>query len=380
MSAGAVRDFLSRHGLAASRDLGQNFLVDDALAERLVARAGVAEGDAVIEIGTGLGILTRALAARARRVATLEVDAGLVRALRAEAVLPENVALRHADALDVDLAALARELGAPVRLVANLPYSVSAPLLRRLLDLRGDLVDWSVMIQRDVAERLVARPGSRDYGSLAILHAVTVDVSRESELGPRCFHPVPRVHSSFVRIRPLAAPPLGRRGARGARAPGAGGLRAAPQDPRQRAARSRVGGRPGGAGPRGGGNRSARSRRARRAGALRGPGPSPRGGGCGRGAGSGLMERAALFEALRELAESCGMAVRGIGPGGDVATASGVCRVRGQWWVMLAEGDPLDARIAVLADALRTHAAAELEDRYLPPALRDLLDPGGSGA
>ena len=102
----------------------------------------------MIEIGAGLGTLTRALAARAARVVAIEIDAGLVRALRAERVLPDNVELLHADALSADLAGLVR---GPTRLVANLPYSVASPLLRRLLDLRGELIDWSVMLQREVA-------------------------------------------------------------------------------------------------------------------------------------------------------------------------------------------------------------------------------------
>ncbi len=202
----AVRAILSRHGLAPSKDRGQNFLVDPRVAESLVDLAGVVSDDSVIEIGTGLGILSRALAARAERVLTLEIDAGLVRALGEEALLPENVTLRHQDALDVSWPALVRESGA-TRVVANLPYAVSAPLLRRLLDLAGALRDWSVMIQRDVADRLLAEPGSRDYSSLTVLHRLCVVPRREREIASGDFHPVPGVRSSFVRMRPVAAPP-----------------------------------------------------------------------------------------------------------------------------------------------------------------------------
>jgi 16S rRNA (adenine1518-N6/adenine1519-N6)-dimethyltransferase len=209
VSRGSVRDFLARHHLLARRDLGQNFLVDESLAERLVALSGVEPGDAVVEIGTGLGVLTRALARRATRVATIEVDAGIVRALRAEGSLPANVELLHADALQVDLAGLAAELAPRVRLVANLPYAISGPLLRRLLDLRTHLLDWSVMVQREVAARLLARPGTRAYGSLSVLHGLTVVVHRELELPPGCFQPVPRVRSTFLRIEPLDAPLVG---------------------------------------------------------------------------------------------------------------------------------------------------------------------------
>ena len=206
MRASEIRGFLKRHGLLARRDLGQNFLCDERLAARLVSLAGVEPGDSVVEIGTGLGCLTRALAAQARRVVTLEVDAGLVRGLGAEGCLPGNVELLHADVLRSDLGDLVAGCEAPVRLVANLPYSISGPVLRRLLDLRGTLVDWSVMLQREVAARLLAGPGSRDYGSLTVLHRLTVEVGKALSLEPPCFFPVPKVRSSFLRMRPLAKP------------------------------------------------------------------------------------------------------------------------------------------------------------------------------
>ena len=203
MTPSEVRAFLARNQLAAHRDRGQNFLVDDRLAAKLVGLAGVEAGDTVLEIGTGLGLLSQALAARASRVVSVEIDAGLVRALRAERTLPGNVELVHADALAVDLQGLVANAAGPVRVVANLPYAAASPLLRRLLDLRDVLADWSVMLQREVAERVAAQPGTRAYGSLAVLHAWTVSVQRALDLHPRCFHPVPRVTSRFLRLTPL---------------------------------------------------------------------------------------------------------------------------------------------------------------------------------
>jgi 16S rRNA (adenine1518-N6/adenine1519-N6)-dimethyltransferase len=204
----AIREQLERRGLRAARDRGQNFLVDPRIAEAIAAAAPVEAEDAVIEIGPGLGVLTRALAARARRVAAIEIDAGMVRALREEGGLAANVDLIHADALEVDLGALAASLGAPVRVVANLPYAVSSPLLRRLLDLRGVLRGWLVLVQREVAARLVARAGTRDYGSLAVLHALAVRIERVRDLPPACFFPAPRVTSTLVRATPLDSPAL----------------------------------------------------------------------------------------------------------------------------------------------------------------------------
>jgi 16S rRNA (adenine1518-N6/adenine1519-N6)-dimethyltransferase len=203
----AVRELLERHGLLARRDLGQNFLVDPALARKLVARAGVTGADWVLEIGAGLGLLTRALAERARRVVALEVDAGLVRALRAGEGLPANAELHHADALEVDLRTLLPPEG-PARVVASLPYAIASPLLRRVLDLRDRLEGWSVLVQREVAERLGATVGSPGYGSLAVLHALTVRVESHLDLHPRCFYPVPRITSRFVTVRPLSRPLL----------------------------------------------------------------------------------------------------------------------------------------------------------------------------
>lgn len=205
MSASRARAFLEQHGLAAHRERGQNFLHDERVAERLVTLAGVTAEDAVIEIGTGLGMLTRVLATRARRVETIEVDSGLVRALR-ESGLPPNVRLHHADALDVDLAGLLAELGPPARVVANLPYSVATPLLRRFLDLSDGLRGIAVMVQRELAQRIRARPGSADYGSLAVLHAFRVALGEALDLPGSCFFPAPRVTSTFVCMSPLETP------------------------------------------------------------------------------------------------------------------------------------------------------------------------------
>lgn len=209
MERSELRALLDARGLRLRSELGQNFLTSDARAEQLVQQAGVEPSDCVIEIGTGLGVLTRALAARAHEVISIEIDAGLVRALREESLLPGNVELLHEDALDRDLAALAmaRGQGRPLRLVANLPYSSATPLLRRMLDWRDVFVDWSVMVQRELAARITSQCGEKDYGSLAALHHLCADVEAADELAPDAFFPVPRVRSAFVRVRPHRSGP-----------------------------------------------------------------------------------------------------------------------------------------------------------------------------
>ena len=126
------RALLRRRGLHLSRELGQNFLTEHQTADRLAAAAGVRAGDSVIEVGVGLGALTRALAARGASVVGIEIDSGLVRALQEEeGLLPSGAELIHGDALDLDWHALIDRLPAPVRVVANLPYSAATPLFLR---------------------------------------------------------------------------------------------------------------------------------------------------------------------------------------------------------------------------------------------------------
>ncbi|MEW6218283.1 MAG: 16S rRNA (adenine(1518)-N(6)/adenine(1519)-N(6))-dimethyltransferase RsmA [Thermodesulfobacteriota bacterium] len=202
-----VREVLDRQGLAPSRRLGQNFLVHPGLAQRIVDQAGIEAGDLVVELGVGLGALTNLLAARAHTVVGLEIDAGLVRWHQEAAGLAANVRLLHADLLHFDLASLAAEEGRPLKIVANLPYSVSSPFLFRLLDLRS-AVAWAViMLQKEVATRLAALPGSRDYGILSVLLGACARVQTLFTVGAAHFHPRPRVDSAVVRVTFLPPPP-----------------------------------------------------------------------------------------------------------------------------------------------------------------------------
>jgi len=202
VSPAEIRDFLERHGLAAHRSRGQNFLHDDELADKLARLAGVGPEDAVLEIGTGLGILTRALARHARRVVTIEIDSGLIRGLEADALLPENVELIHADAVALDWEPWIGGSPGPWRVVANLPYSAATPILRRLLDEGPRLAGWGVMVQRELAVRVSAEVGARDYGSFSVLHQLCARQTGAVDLHGRCFYPVPRVVSRFVCMAP----------------------------------------------------------------------------------------------------------------------------------------------------------------------------------
>jgi 16S rRNA (adenine1518-N6/adenine1519-N6)-dimethyltransferase len=154
-----------------------------------------------LEIGAGSGALTLPLAARAHRVTAIELDNVLADRLQARA--PANITLVRADALTADLGVLA----APgSRLVGNLPYAISSPLLRRFLDLRGRVPDMHVMLQAEVARRIAAAPGGKDYGILSVLYALVADVDVPLRFPPGAFAPPPRVSSALLRVRFLDRP------------------------------------------------------------------------------------------------------------------------------------------------------------------------------
>ena len=164
--------------------------------------SGLTPEDAAVEIGPGLGELTRPIAAVARRTVALEVDRGLVRAL-VDAELPESVEVRHQDALSADLGGICRELGQPCVLLGNLPYRISGRLLGALLGPRNPFRRWAFMLQAEVAERLLAEPGERAYGTLSVWASLFCRPERALELSPHEFVPRPRVRSTFLVFDPV---------------------------------------------------------------------------------------------------------------------------------------------------------------------------------
>jgi len=199
MTHAPTKKFLKRQGLAPHKKLGQNFLVHERTPKRIVDLAGLRPEDRVIEVGVGLGALTRPLAAACATVVGLEADAGIVRLHQEQQDLPANVELIHADVLKVDLAALAAP-GERLKIVANLPYSISSPFLFRLIDHAG-LMDFAVvMLQKEVALRLMAQPGSKEYGAPTVLLAACAEVRPLLAVNPAEFHPRPKVDSLVIRI------------------------------------------------------------------------------------------------------------------------------------------------------------------------------------
>jgi 16S rRNA (adenine1518-N6/adenine1519-N6)-dimethyltransferase len=177
--------------------LGQNFLADPNLLDAIVRDAALVGTDTVLEVGAGEGVLTERLASAAAHVHTVEIDRRLEPALAPLAALP-NVSLHWGDAMKLDLG---RFEPAPMAMVANLPYSVATPLILRTIELLPSLASWTVMVQREIADRLRAAPGSRTYGSPSVQVQLACEVELVRKVDPAVFRPRPRVDSAILRLR-----------------------------------------------------------------------------------------------------------------------------------------------------------------------------------
>lgn len=203
-----LRDVIASHGLEAKKSLGQNFLLDLNLTSKIARLAGDISGHDVLEVGPGPGGLTRGLlAAGARRVVALEKDPRCMAVLaQIAAAYPGRLDVFNADALDFDIRG---QLTGPVRVVANLPYNVGTELLVRWLTPKDWPPFWSsltLMFQKEVAERIIAKPGTKAYGRLGILAQWKSNPSVVMELPPEAFTPPPKVHSAVVHLEALAEP------------------------------------------------------------------------------------------------------------------------------------------------------------------------------
>ena len=201
----ALREVIRRHGLAARKSLGQNFLLDLNLIARIARAAGPLAGVNVVEVGPGPGGLTRALlAAGAASVTAIERDDRCVAALaELAAAYPERLRIISGDALEIDPAALAP---VPRRIVANLPYNIATALLLRWLPGLGGYESLTLMFQKEVARRLTAVPRTKDYGRLSVLVQWIAEVTPLFDIAPTAFVPAPKVTSTLVRIVARAEP------------------------------------------------------------------------------------------------------------------------------------------------------------------------------
>ncbi len=204
-----IRALLARHKFRFSKSMGQNFLTAAWVPEDIAASAGLDEKTGVLEIGPGVGCLTRELSKRAGRVLCIELDKALKPILKETLSDCENVEILYANALKEDLAALARERLPGLRPVvcANLPYNITSPALTAIIE-AGCFETVTVMIQREVARRICAGPGSADYGAFGIFVQWHMETELLFDVPPSCFVPQPKVTSSVIRLTRREQPPV----------------------------------------------------------------------------------------------------------------------------------------------------------------------------
>ena len=193
--------------MRARKRFGQHFLHDPAVIERIVAAIAPRRGESLVEIGPGHGALTEPVLAAGEALDVIEIDRDLAAALQLRYAAQPGLRLHAGDALEFDYSALARERGQRLRIIGNLPYNISTPLLFRLLAHSAQISDMHFMLQKEVVERIVAAPGSRQYGRLGVMLAPRVRALRLLEIGPGAFRPAPRVWSALLRLEALPETP-----------------------------------------------------------------------------------------------------------------------------------------------------------------------------
>lgn len=196
-----LTSILQRHGIGLSKSLGQHFLIDKNHLSKIVAAAGIQPGETVLEIGPGAGVMTRLLAAQAETVYTIELDRRMISVLDETLSDVDNVTVVHGDALTVDWNIAFRD-NVDTRLVANIPYQITSPLLIRILESKPSFVHATVLVQKEVAERVVASAGSKVYGALSCVAQFVCDCHISSVVPRGVFYPPPKVDSAVLNLHP----------------------------------------------------------------------------------------------------------------------------------------------------------------------------------
>lgn len=205
----ATGELIRRYGFRFRKQFGQNFLIDPHVLGKIVDAAEVTSDDVVLEIGPGIGTLTRYLAARARKVIAVEIDRNLIPILEETLASCPNVQVINADVLQIDVGALVEKEngGRPVKVVANLPYYITTPIIMGLFENHVPIESMTVMIQKEVASRMQAGPGSKDYGALSVAVQYYAAPYLAANVPANCFMPRPKVGSAVIRLtRHTAAP------------------------------------------------------------------------------------------------------------------------------------------------------------------------------
>ena len=201
---------LQKYNFVFQKKFGQNFLIDTHVLDKIIRAAQITEEDCVLEIGPGIGTMTQYLACAARRVIAVEIDRALIPILEDTLDGYENVRVINEDVLKVDIAKLAEEEngGRPIKVVANLPYYITTPIIMGLFEKHVPVKSITVMVQKEVADRMQTGPGSKDYGALSLAVQYYADPYIVANVPPNCFMPRPKVVSAVIRLDLHEEPPV----------------------------------------------------------------------------------------------------------------------------------------------------------------------------
>ena len=203
-------EIIRKYGFAFQKRFGQNFLIDGNVVEKIVREAGVTKDDFVLEIGPGIGTMTQILCENAREVAAVEIDKNLIPILQDTLSGYENVTVINEDVLKVDIRSLAEEKngGRPIKVVANLPYYITTPIIMGIFESHVPVESITVMVQKEVAERMQVGPGTKDYGALSLAVQYYAKAQVVLKVPASCFMPRPNVDSAVIKLVRHETPPV----------------------------------------------------------------------------------------------------------------------------------------------------------------------------
>lgn len=203
-------DVLQKYNFNFQKKFGQNFLIDTSVLERIISAAQITKEDCVLEIGPGIGTMTQYLAEAAGQVVAVEIDKALIPILQDTLSAYDNVTVINADILKVDIRQLADEKndGRPIKVVANLPYYITTPIIMGLFESGVPLQNITIMVQKEVAERMQVGPGTKDYGALSLAVQYYAKPEIVANVPPNCFIPRPSVGSAVIRLTRYQEPPV----------------------------------------------------------------------------------------------------------------------------------------------------------------------------
>lgn len=203
-------DIIKKYDFVFQKRFGQNFLIDTHVLDKIIRAAGVTKDDMVLEIGPGIGTMTQYLAEAAREVVAVEIDRNLIPILEETLSDYDNVTVINEDILKLDLVKLAEERngGRPIKVVANLPYYITTPIIMGLFEGQVPIDNITVMVQKEVAERMQAKPGTKDYGALSLAVQYYAEPYIAANVPPNCFMPRPNVGSAVIRLTKFSETPV----------------------------------------------------------------------------------------------------------------------------------------------------------------------------